>query len=744
MLSSLIVKTNLIRAYKRVKKTNIISAYISVSLLISGLLFIKTASASPDLWTDSKRKSSQNKQLHSSKSDFDNLEYRALELDIEQFKNQYQTLSAQKSTAKPAPMTINIPLPEGDSVTLKVEENSILPADLIARFPNIKTWKLSSLGNNNDKNISGRMDFTENGFHAMLMLPDGDSVFVEPKSKGNSAEYLSFSKHKNHSHFRTDFNCQVHSNSALSNYPLIKKASNRLNRQTEAKPASKLITYRLAIATTGEYTQFHGSSSKALSAIVTTINRVNEIYERDLGITFQLIEEQPDLIYTNAETDPYSNFDSDAMLDENTLNLSSAGILDQSKYDLGHVFSTGSGGRAFLGSACSITKAGGTTGITSPLGDAFDIDFVAHELGHQLGANHTFNSETGNCSGDNRNGPTAVEPGSGSTIMGYAGICDENDIQAQSDPAFHAISITEIFTFTRNSNSEGSSCGNRIAVSNQDPVPNAGSDNNIPANTPFVLSGSGTDQDSDRLSYSWEQFDAGTASDVDVDTGDNAIIRSFLPVASGVRYIPRLSDLFQGRRLKSEKLPETNRELNFAMTVRDGKGGFDFDEMKLTVTDTGRPFSISSHSQVDFLKVGQNTQVNWDVAGTNTTPINCNSVDINLIQANGNRIGLKQQTANDGSEAVTIPAKAQGLKNTRIMIICSDSNTSFFNISASDLQVLSANENIPVKGGSSDGGGSFDYFLLVLLLLGILKKSLIKGSWIQYDSFANNSGINAK
>ncbi|MEE9327845.1 MAG: M12 family metallo-peptidase [Cocleimonas sp.] len=689
-------------------------------------MFNQTASASPKIWKDSANNSSQYKQLNSNSSKnstFDNLEYRAMELNLEAFKNQYVNASsaAQKSLAG---STINIPLPQGGSVSVILTETSLMAPELAAQHPNIKTWKAS-----NSDGISGRVDFTENGFHAMLTLPDGDTVFIEPETLNNSNQYLSFSKQNNPDSFKADFQCDLHPTADTHVHGA------KLVKRTAEKAASDLISYRLAVATTGEYTQFFGSESSAFSNVVTTINRVNEIYERDLAITFQLINEERDLIYSNPNTDPYSNFNSDALLDENVATLSNSGVLDTSRYDIGHVFSTGSGGLATLGSVCSDFKAEGTTGITEPRGEVFAIDFVAHEIGHQLGANHTFNSETGSCGGNNRWGPTAVEPGSGSTIMAYAGICGENNISAAGDAAFHSVSLEEIFSFSRGSSNAGSSCGTRTSVSNQDPEPNAGADGIIPAHTPFVLSGSANDSDDTNLTYSWEQNDAGTASDIDVDRGDNAIIRSFLPISSSSRFIPRLTDIFQARRLSAEKLPETSRDLNFFMTVRDGRGGFDFDKMKLQVVNTGVTFSVTSHSSTTSLSVGENTQVNWEVAGTATSPINCNSVNIDLIKSNGSRLGLKQQTANDGSETVTIPSNAAGFNDSRIMVICSNNASTFFNISESDLTITGANNSgsDPDSNGgsnsSSGGGGSFDYFLLILLLLGLYKmpvRQLIK------------------
>ncbi len=637
---------------------------------------------------------------------------------------------ARPSSTAVINQTFTIPLPAGGEVTVTAEPSSVMSPELAKQFPDLHTWRVRGVM---DPAIQGRVDFSSSGFNAMLVMPDGDTVFVSPDSKADdSNRYLSFSKNNNTESFNTNFQCGVHPNQNQKN------SSTNLLAKTAARPASSLITYRLAVATTGEYTQFHGGTKQsALNAIVTTINRVNEIYERDLGITFQLVAEQLDIIYTNPLTDPYTNADGNALVNENVSNLRSDRALSQNKFDIGHVFSTGAGGLAVFEAACNnVAKAGAATGIANPINDAFNIDFVAHELGHQLGADHTFNSTSGNCGGGTRVPNSAVEPGSGSTIMAYAGICNEvdgqgnvlrNNVQENSDAAFHSLSISQILRYTRNSAEEGSTCGIRTAVSNEEPVPNAGPDNIIPANTPFVLSGTGSDPDSgDSLTYSWEQNDRGTASDLNIDTGNNAIIRSFLPKTSATRFVPVLSDLFEGLRLRAEKLPETDRALNFVLTVRDGRGGFDFDNLRLSVVDTGRSFQVTSHTVSTDLVAGQETQVNWDVAGTDIAPISCSTVDIGLIQSNGTHIDVVQRTSNDGAEGVFIPNSAIGMNRARFIVSCSDSDTTFFNISSQDLNIVATDTSSSSGGGSSSGGsttsggssggGLFDSYLILLLL----------------------------
>src|SRR5690606_22782836 len=174
-----------------------------------------------------------------------------------------------------------------------------------------------------------------------------------------------------------------------------------------------------------------------LSAMVTTINRVNGIYEKELSVSLELIGDNDTLIYLNGSTDPFdANNNGGALLGQNQTNTNT--VIGAANYDIGHIFSTDGGGIAFLGCVCANNqKARGVTGSPSPVGDPFDVDYVAHEMGHQFGANHSFNACSGTESQQN-----AFEPGSGSTIMAYAGICGPvNNLQANSHDYFHITSL---------------------------------------------------------------------------------------------------------------------------------------------------------------------------------------------------------------------------------------------------------------------------------------------------------------
>lgn len=609
---------------------------------------------------------------------------------------------------------LEIPLPNGDLISLVVSESSIVAPKLAAKYPSIKTYKVDA---NQNKGIYGVIDITEQGFHAMLSMRDGTLVFVDPRrafsrlnsnrsNKNSETYYISYYRKDYHPVEKKPFKCNVKGHNHKSDYdPIFGSASLSPSKQkrTANRSGTTLRTYKLAMAATGEYTAFNGGTvAGALSAITTTVNRVNFIYERDLATKLQLVANNNLIIHTNGSDDPYTNNDAAEMLNENKTSIDS--IIGSGNYDIGHVVgkpsNNSSAGVAILGSVCSFDKAKGVTGSSNPTGDPFDIDFVAHEIGHQFGGTHTFNSNgvgTGSCTGANRSGGTAYEPGSGTTIMAYAGICASANLQANSDAMFHSKSIEQMGGFI-NEASEGGSCGVSSSLGNDQPVADAGPDYHIPVNTPFELVGSGSDTNGDTLSYSWEQTDAGDASAHDGVTVNNALFRTYLPKSTATRTIPKLSNILSGTSL-GETLPTLARKLNFQLAVRDGKGGVGTDQTELSVIGTSA-FKVTSQATNQSLCPGESTEVTWDVANTNVGDISCSHVNILLSTDQGSSFVDVSGGAvpNDGSQIVNLPVATLFTGTARIKVACD--NNIFFNISKAfsigfDAQTQSTSQAIP-------------------------------------------------
>ena len=440
----------------------------------------------------------------------------------------------------------SLPTPEGGYADFVLEDSGTMDPQLAAKFPEIRSLRGHDAAGNDV-----RVDISSLGFQAMVFERGGGSWVVQPETLGAGTDaYLSFRREAVHA---GPFKCTEHgedtSAQRLWNTP-----------QPDTTTGANLRNLRTVVAATGEYTAvFGGTVANGQAAIVTAMNRVNQVYERDFSVHMTLVANNNLVVYTNGSTDPYTNNDGETMLDENTSNLTS--VIGTANYDIGHVFSTGGGGIAGLGVICGTRKAEGVTGLTNPVGDPFYIDYVAHEMGHQYGGDHTFNSTQDACEG-NRVNSSAYETGSGSTIMAYAGICGGDDLQAHSDPYFHARSLEQI-----NTKLNGTTCGTTTANTNHAPVIPAFPSGTlvIPAKTPFTLEAPvATDADGDALTYVWEEYDRGAATVIGVDNGTSTIMRSFNPVAGRTRTVPRLSNLLANTSAPGEILPQVARKIGRA------------------------------------------------------------------------------------------------------------------------------------------------------------------------------------
>jgi len=532
------------------------------------------------------------------------------------------------------PLVFSLPTPDGGFAFFEVVESPIMAPELAAKFPEIRTYRGQGIENPSD---TLRFDWTPQGFHAQVLSPNG-TYYIDPYSRANTTLYTSY--------YKRDYVRQAEFADVWECWTENRVAPAPQEPGYDVRNATPLRTYRTAVAATGEYTTFHGGTvALGQAAIVTAMNRVNGVYETQLAIRMTLVANNNLLVYTNSATDPYTNNNGGTMLTQNQNNITS--VIGSANYDIGHVFSTGGGGIAGLGVVCSsANKARGVTGSGSPVGDGFTIDYVAHEMGHQFNADHTFNS----CGGQ---GSIPYEPGSGSTIMAYAGICGATNIQSNSDAYFHSANLTQITAFR---NGAGA-CGTTAATGNTAPTANAGVNRTIPFGTPFTLIGAGADANGDALTYCWEQRDVGAEIPLGTDNGSSAIIRSRNPGTSPNRTIPQLSNLLANTFSAGEILPDAARNLNFRLVSRDNRaaaGGYGSDDMLITVAAAG-PFVVTSPNTA--VTWSGNQTVTWNVAGTNAAPVNTANVMISLSTDGGNTFGtlLTASTPNDGSEIVSLP-----------------------------------------------------------------------------------------
>lgn len=598
------------------------------------------------------------------------------------------------------PVIISLPTPDDTYERFEIVEAPIMEAELAARFPDIKTYRGQSLDN---PAANVRISVTPLGFNASVLAPDNSDYYIDPYFHLETEVYASYYAHdaiaqtglEFHEHAIEELEQdQNHEQDGHLEHHEHDEHDEHDETPLGAPPfGNQLRTYAAAVATTFEYTQFHtpgagASVANGLAAVVTAMNRVTQVYENDLSVRMVLVANNDQLISTSSN-DGYTNNNGFAMLSQNQSRIDS--VIGNANYDIGHVFSTAGGGIASFG-VVGVTglKAQGVTGANFPSGDPFWIDFVAHEMGHQFGGSHTFNGDSLNCAGGNRNATTAYEPGSGSTIQAYAGICGNDNLQGLSDDFFHSISIDQIRAYV--TSGIGNAVSTRTNTSNSIPSVSAGQDYVIPAGTPFELTATGSDADGNgSLTYSWEQRDLGPQQDVNAgDNGFSPIFRAWDPSSDPTRVFPRLNNLINNNTAVGETLPTTNRTLDFRVVVRDnesGSGGVRSDDMRVDVNPTGSPFQVTSQNSLNITWTGGTQEtITWDVAGTTSNGINASTVDIFLSTDGGFTFDtvLATAVANNGSHTIVVP----NLPTNDARIKVKATGNIFFDINNRDFEIL--------------------------------------------------------
>jgi chitodextrinase len=591
------------------------------------------------------------------------------DLNLVNLKTNLNNAPLRNASSKVSSTVLSIPNNDGVLERFSIFENPTMDPALAARFPEIKSYIGIGIDN---PTLTAYFSMSPLGFKSMVIGADRSAVFIEPISEDLST-YTVYKKADKSTTF-TPFECKVINQ-------VTTQAGETLRPNADD---STLRTFRLAVSTTGEYTAYFGGTvAGALAGINASMTRVNGVFEKDFAIRMVLIANNDAIIYTNASTDPYTTSYNSQL--QSTL----TSVIGEANYDIGHVFvrASNNGNAGCIGCVCvNGSKGSGFTSSTIPTGDTFDIDYVAHEIGHQFGGNHTFSMS-------NEGTGVNMEPGSGSTIMGYAGITAQ-DVQPNSDAYFHAASIQQI-----TNNVKTKTCQINTATGNAVPTANAGLDFTIPRSTPFVLTGSGSDANGDVLSYNWEQFDnaastaTGASSAASATRTSGPTFRSYNSTATPVRYFPRIQSVLNGAtttagtEITVEALPSVARTMNFRLTVRDNRAGGsanNSDDMIVTVNGTAGPFTVNSPNTAVSYVGGSSQTVTWSVAGTTANGVNCANVDILLSTDAGTTWStLLAATPNDGTQGVTIP-NTPGTTN-RIMV--KGTNHIFFDVSNTNFTI---------------------------------------------------------
>ena len=648
--------------------------FISVSAISA--LFVSSVSAS-SLWVPSAQAKANttetNAKVAVSKGNFQSLDGASLQ---------------QQFSDKNIELTMAIPLPDGTLADFRLTPSSIMSSELAARYPEFMSYDAVQV--NNPQSI-GRFSLTHKGLSG-IFRHQGQWALLSPLYEGNDEQYVSYYYHDSDGESLIPQGMD----DSIDTLSLHEEDGTDSLATAQKTTGDTLTTYRLALSATGEYTQaVGGSKADAVAEMITLVNRVNQILLVGTAIQFELIDNE-DIIYTDAATDPYTNSDANEDIDTNQQVVDDA--IGSENYDIGHLLATNPGGLAFVGVVCLNThKARGYTGNTSPQGERFYIDLVIHELGHQLDATHSFNAQDfDDCNEEQRSSSSAFEPGSGSTIMSYAGICGSQNLQFNSDPYFHAGSVEQIRDFV--DTGRGRLCGTTTNLSNAAPdVSVSATSYNIPANTPFLLDAQASDDET--LTYTWEQIDAGgvtggtvDASEMRSDNGANPLFRSYAAVAESYRYFPALEDVLNDTVSFGEAYPTTDRELTFRITAKDSRGGVDTADVTLDVTNTGSAFAVTQPTGTAVWQGNTAQTISWNTASTQNAPINCQSVDIKADLDGDNTFDsvLISETPNDGEQAIFSPNTIT--TDARVMVSCADNV--FYAVNPASFRITQGSSNV--------------------------------------------------
>lgn len=610
---------------------------------------------------------------------------------IEDFYSVLEEIPRAKKTKLSDWGIINLLLEDGSSRTLRIAEAPLAQEPLYSRYPNNKTYKVTSLPG--EECMNGRIALSPKGISGLLIFKDRQ-MYIEALGEGRHISYIP------NASMLPDYTCDT------------KEEAQRLWDQGMGQGLKMMgdmngtsaREYIIAIAATGEFSDARGDNLATINADINTyLTGLNALYESELAISFILTANNDNLIFFDPATDPFNPANK----------LPSAvsgitGVLNDNEYDLGHVFSTipaGGSGVAYLDAVCRIAgslviKADGWTETSTSFTLFAYTGLWGHEIGHQLGAPHTFYGTVGNC--NQREVGNGYEPGSGNTIMAYEGICaesmgscngDHNITPEASVNYFHARSFAQILSYINTQ-----SCEVTTSTGNSIPVLTMPSDVYIPRNTPFELTATATDPDGDALTYCWEQYDTDNfdlacplGHPDDADTSSTApLFRSFDPVSTGYRSFPQNSDIINNTQTMGEILPNVARNITMRMTLRDDHpngGAMISDDVEIEVVNTPGPFRVSVANTTAAYNAGQSLTVTWDVSDTDMAPINCSQVNI-LWSDNGGLsfpFVLASNVANDGSHSITIPNAATSLGRIKVKA----ANNIFFDINDSDIEVIS-------------------------------------------------------
>ncbi len=648
--------------------------YILIVLLGFGPLFSQNA---PDYWSIEPIGSSRSMPPDETRPNKPT-EFKTFSLDFDAARTALREAPLESKTGiRSSNCLVKLPTPEGNLETFRVVESPILPEKLGKKYPGIHTFNVESTERTG---VWGKLDIGPLGLHAFIFEP-GRTFYVEPVGIGVTDFYQVFDRKKLENQRPAGAKVLFENGSPMNSDYL--PGENATSRGGVLAPVS-LRRYKFALSSPAEFSALAGNTPiKVLAAVVMVVNRFNGIFERDFAMKFDLVDNVDTLFFFDANTDPFNPANVPLMAQFNA-DVTDARI-GPDNYDVGHVFSIFAGGSILGiagGAVCSVNKAKACSTDSNPLSDNFIVT-VCQEIEHQFTARHTWNRCGATGPAGQYHPESAFEPGSGSTIVSYAGGCGTDDVISPADDYNHGWSIQQVRDDVTMGNA--ATCADVELTSNNQPTATLGYQNGffIPISTPFRLTGTGTDPEDAGLTHLWEQMDLGPQSPLGQPIGNAPLFRSIPATASSTRVFPNMTAVIANQVPKTEILPTIDRPMNFRMTVLDnhpGFGGQHWAEVSFLATATAGPFRVAVPNLTGITwKVGEFQKIEWEVANTKGGKVNCSKVNIKLSTNGGSLypITLSANEDNDGSAWIQVP---NNISNTcRVMVEAADNI--FFDIS---------------------------------------------------------------
>ena len=637
--------------------------YFVFIVFLFSLVCSLQSQSSDELWSPSTATSK--KESNKLNKNLEPKEYKVFNLNLELLKSKLNTSPKRNAKSKRSGVIISFPNELGELHKYEVFEASIMDENLQNKYKEINSYIGYDVSNK--ANIV-RFSLSSIGLHAFVLSVE-NKIRISPFSN-DILLYKVFSN--NNANPNEAILCETED-------LIIERVFNKtsIKKRNSLLPNGEIRVFKLAVTATDEYSEYHldrlGVSSnsskeykkkKILEVIAATVTGVNAVLERDLSIKLKLIDESENIIFLENDSDGLNNDDIYGLLNGNGSIVNS--LVGLENYDIGHVFTkaTGfSGGLASVWSVCTEDKSSGVSGLLKPFGADFE-ELVLHEIGHQFGARHTFNSDIDGCRNARSDG-SAVEPGSGSTIMSYAGVCIPQQIQSTTDLYYHYNSIKQIWSYI-----SGISCGMVEEIENTSPIIEPLNDYYVPILTPFELNAQVSDNEGDEMTFNWEQINGENTIVPPVSSSTlGASFRSYPPSSDSNRFFPNKTIVNSGETSSQwEVLPSVPRTMNFGLSVRDNsiKGSqISIDELQVNFVENSAPFVVTSQNENIEWKTGEIHKIKWNVSNSNKEPINCEKVQILLSEDGGESfpIVLISETLNDGEAEITVPnISSEGVK----------------------------------------------------------------------------------